>query len=459
MADVTNYTTMDLANMILQEKTNKITPENIRHDVQIFDIVGNYKGDSGGYAPRRIQFTGVGLNGTNYSYGQGFFYTGKNLDIFDAEHLDTHLATNLYYSFYGTPNINTLRGLTNWNTSNMTSFSHAFYGLGSIPNVNELANWDTSKVTSLYNCFTGCTNLRDISGLSNWNISNVRDMNNMFMYCNNLVDLSPLSNWTFNGVNIQYFTSGDNTDISTLKNCYFKDCTISYLTGGNFSKNHNAYLANNFTITGENLRLNFIFGSNNAQYAGDAYYWNGNCTGFYNVNGVYADFMFCRWGSLKTVNNIHFTNCNGTQGMFMFCRGLTDASNLNIHFATKGSTYIYLMGMFYNCTSLTDLTGMDNWTFTDSSSYTKYIGLGNMFYNCNKLTDESLYAITNFFILIAPNVAPDNQYIFYGGYSHNLAPNCVNGPFYGSNIVLNQRLNNYQLNRLYRAGYRGFGVY
>ena len=40
MADVTNYTTMDLANMILQEKTNKITPENIRHDVQIFDIVG-----------------------------------------------------------------------------------------------------------------------------------------------------------------------------------------------------------------------------------------------------------------------------------------------------------------------------------------------------------------------------------------------------------------------------------
>lgn len=68
MADVTNYTTMDLANMILQEKTNKITPENIRHDVQIFDIVGNYKGDTGAaYRPRRVQFTGVGLNTYNDS--------------------------------------------------------------------------------------------------------------------------------------------------------------------------------------------------------------------------------------------------------------------------------------------------------------------------------------------------------------------------------------------------------
>jgi hypothetical protein len=66
MPDMNNYTTMDLANMILTEKTNKITPENIRHNVQIFDIVGNYVGDEQFlYKPRRIQFTGVGLSKTN----------------------------------------------------------------------------------------------------------------------------------------------------------------------------------------------------------------------------------------------------------------------------------------------------------------------------------------------------------------------------------------------------------
>lgn len=76
MADVTNYTTMDLANMILQEKTNKITPENIRHNVQIFDIVGDYKGDEQFlYKPRRIQFTGVGLNKYNDSTFSDPHYT------------------------------------------------------------------------------------------------------------------------------------------------------------------------------------------------------------------------------------------------------------------------------------------------------------------------------------------------------------------------------------------------
>lgn len=80
MADVTNYTTMDLANMILQEKTNKITPENIRHNVQIFDIVGDYKGDEQFlYKPRRIQFTGVGLNTYNESTFSEASYTRPKL--------------------------------------------------------------------------------------------------------------------------------------------------------------------------------------------------------------------------------------------------------------------------------------------------------------------------------------------------------------------------------------------
>ena len=79
MADVTNYTTMDLANMILQEKTNKITPENIRHNVQIFDIVGDYKGDEQFlYKPRRIQFTGIGLNTYNEStFGEASYTRPK----------------------------------------------------------------------------------------------------------------------------------------------------------------------------------------------------------------------------------------------------------------------------------------------------------------------------------------------------------------------------------------------
>ena len=157
MADVTNYTTMDLANMILTEKTNKITPENIRHDVQIFDIVGNYKGDTGAsYRPRRIAFSGAGMNGTNWGYG-GFNYPGANLDIFDVTHLDTSNATNISYTFYQTPNITTLRGLENWNTDNMTSFAYAFQYKYNLTNIDAVSNWNTSNVKSMFQMFTRIT--------------------------------------------------------------------------------------------------------------------------------------------------------------------------------------------------------------------------------------------------------------------------------------------------------------
>lgn len=475
--DVNNYTTMDLANMILQEKTNKITPENIRHDVQIFDIVGNYKGDTGAaYSPQRIAFCGVGLNrgnAQNSAYITNAYYQGRNLDIFDVEHLDVSNVTNIDYSFYYTPYINTLRGLANWNTSNFTSLSNGFIYLGYLTNVNELTNWDISNVTNMANTFYGCHNLRDISGLANWDVSNVTIMCNTFSSCGNLSDLRPLTNWDWNGKNwYNTFAGCPITDVpenkyvsgstfrntfsgssycNILNNFYFNNCTINGIFGAHYTKASNNNW--NFTLRGENIWCGCLFSNsyNLSNNNSDVY----NITHTGNIEADYCTFPYAyhRMQDLSYGDNINLRNAISLHYMFGNCDKFVNAGNMNIHIAS--SDYINLNGMFYYDTNLVDVTCMENWTFTDRSVYNHYIYLPNMFYRCNNLSNESLYAITNFLIKIAPNVVQNSQY----SNGLNLSNLCSNAIFTGTNIQINARLNTTQLNRLYMAGYRGFGMY
>ena len=497
MADVTNYTTMDLANMILQEKTNKITPENIRHDVQIFDIVGNYKGDTGAsYSPRRIQFTGVGLNGNNYSYSQGWQYPGQNLDIFDAEHLDTSNARNINYSFYGTPQITTLRGLSNWNTSNFNSLENGFTGAYNLRDISQLANWDTGNVLTMSSLFSGQRNINNFDSLANWNVSSCTNFDYMFSSCNNLSNTEFMNNWTFSndrksvvgmfaycnnlhdvtGMPDEFFNNlncynyysggsgifmnspitnfgdrhivnctfngifGNNVNLSILNNCYFSYSSISYITSMQATKDIN-FVCN---INGDHLGLGSMFRCSDAT---NRFYYNQPSIGYINVDNVYAGYMFSASAELYNILGIHFTNCNSTEWMFCNCININTLNNINIHFASKYR--LNLQYMFENCYRLVDTTAFDNWTFTDTSNQTRYIYINYMFYNCKNLSNNSVYAITNFLINIAPNVVSQCM---------NLSSSNYNGPFGGS-IMINNVLDNTQLNRLVMAGYYGFGTY
>ena len=479
MADVTNYTTMDLANMILTEKTNKITPENIRHDVQIFDIVGNYKGDTGAaYAPRRIQFTGIGLNranSQNSAYITNPNYEGRNLDIFDVEHLDVSNATNIDYSFYCTRYINTLRGLANWDTTHFTDLCNGFIYLSNLTNVDELANWNVSNVTNMANTFMGCSNISDWNGVANWDTSHVVNMYNTFCGCSNMRDLSALDNWsfdnkyfgnTFMGTNISNFgnnrtiynttfgnTFSPNTNFMELNKWYFNECSLYAISGFSYTKSMGNNM--NFLLQGENVSINGMFISDRYGPNNNSYSWKYNIynTGNYNIINGSASSTFAGQMDLNNVQNIYITNCSTTESMFSYCKNITSAGNMNIHFSTT-TDKLSLNYMFYFCNNLVDTTCMENWTFTDRSPQIRYVQVSSMFYGCSNLSDNSLYAITNFLLLIAPNVY-NSQYVN----GLNLSNLCSNAIFTGTNIQINQRLNNYQLNRLYMAGYRGFGTY
>lgn len=174
-----------------------------------------------------------------------------------------------------------------------------------------------------------------------------------------------------------------------------------------------------------------------------------NYTGSYNITNCTCHYMFANQQNLNFVQNINLRNCNNAYLMFFYCNNITTlGNNMNIHFASSGQ--LNLMQMFCGCVKLTDVTCIENWTFTDASSSSRYINAFQMFGYCNNLSDASLNAVANLLITFAPNMLSGCM---------NLSNSNAYGAFGATNIQINSRLSTEYLNRLYVAGYRGFGTY
>ena len=65
-------------------------------------------------------------------------------------------------------------GLSNWDTSSVTTLSFTFSGATSFTG-DGLSNWDTSSVTTLHSTFYGATSFTG-DGLSNWDTSSVTNL-------------------------------------------------------------------------------------------------------------------------------------------------------------------------------------------------------------------------------------------------------------------------------------------
>lgn len=96
--------------------------------------------------------------------------------------------------------LTTLKGLENWNVSNVKKMDAAFEECSSLTDISALSKWDTSNVTSMGSMFYRCRVLGGLSPLANWNTSNVTSMSYMFAYCYALKDASPIKNWNIAAV-------------------------------------------------------------------------------------------------------------------------------------------------------------------------------------------------------------------------------------------------------------------
>ena len=99
-------------------------------------------------------------------------------------------VTSTAMMLYQYTDIESVIGLGNLNTENVTYMYKMFYGCKSLKSL-DLSGFDTKNVTNMYDMFSGCESLETID-LSGFDTKNVTDMSQMFEGCESLetIDLS-----------------------------------------------------------------------------------------------------------------------------------------------------------------------------------------------------------------------------------------------------------------------------
>ena len=171
----------------------------------------------------------------------------KNI-IFD-ESFKTYAPTSLREFFKNCKALETISGLENLNTANVTDMNYMFSGCSALTSL-DLKNFKTARVKHMYYMFSGCSALTSLD-LKNFNTENVTDMYNMFDGCSDLTSLD-LTNFNTTKVtnmsNMFSFcsalTSLDLTNFSTANvermQEMFKGCSTL----------QSIYVSDNFVVTG-----------------------------------------------------------------------------------------------------------------------------------------------------------------------------------------------------------------
>ncbi len=101
------------------------------------------------------------------------------------------------YWFYGFKYCTEFNGLSNLNTSEVTSIDSMFESCEVVKSL-DVSSWDVSNVTAMRGVFALCYKLSDLN-VSGWDVSSVTKMNNLFHDCNNLTSID-VSGWDTSSV-------------------------------------------------------------------------------------------------------------------------------------------------------------------------------------------------------------------------------------------------------------------
>ena len=122
-----------------------------------------------------------------------------NLSKLDVSESD---VTDMSGMFSDLSSLNSLEGLSSWNTSSVTDMGGMFSSCEKLTSL-DLSGWDTSKVADMSNMFNACSALTSLD-LRGWDTSNVTNMSSMFNYCILLTSLEGLGSWNTSKVTNMY---------------------------------------------------------------------------------------------------------------------------------------------------------------------------------------------------------------------------------------------------------------
>ena len=128
-----------------------------------------------------------------------YMFSGcSSLESIDLSRLETENVTLMEAMFSNCTSLTSL-DLSNFKTGNVTEMTGLFYGCSGLTSL-DLSNFDTSSVTIMRGMFYICNGLQTVD-LTNFNTSNVMNMTAMFEGCSSLTSLDLSS---FNTVNVEY---------------------------------------------------------------------------------------------------------------------------------------------------------------------------------------------------------------------------------------------------------------
>ncbi len=132
-----------------------------------------------------------GLDVSNLRDMGSMFANCSWLKSLDVSGWDTSNATTMSFMFVNDSQLTTIKGIENWNVSNVRNMMSMFAGVS--VEYLDLSKWDTSKVTDMSYMFNQTRALKSVNA-SGWDTSNVTNMSNMFIN-NDTLEWLDASNW------------------------------------------------------------------------------------------------------------------------------------------------------------------------------------------------------------------------------------------------------------------------
>ncbi len=277
----------------------------------------------------------VKIMGGTYSTVSGMFSGCTNLEeIKGLEVFDTSNVTNMGHMFYNCSSLISL-DLSGFNTLQVGNMNRMFQGCSSLEKL-DISNFNTSKVTTMEIMFSGCSSLTSLD-LSGFDTSQVGNMHRMFESCSSLKYLN-LSKW-------------DTGKVTNMSNMFHGCSSLTSLDLSSF---------NTLKVTA----------------MGD---WNGGM------------FMGCtNLKSIKFGENFVTSNVTNFGGMFAGCSSLETLDLTYFDMRQKTAIISWNGGFFQNCTSLKSIKFGPNFTLENVTALGRDDANAGMFSGCSSLTELDL---------------------------------------------------------------------
>ena len=292
------------------------------------------------------------LNTTNVSSLSAMFDDCASLKSIDLSDLKTSNVTDISYMFEGynyDMSLTEIIGLDKLDTSKVTNMSGMFNNCSKLTKLD--TNFDTSNVTDMSAMFQKCSSLTNITNINKFNTENVTNMEYMFYKCTSLTEL-----------NLSEFKTGNVEKMNNM----FKDCSgLTSLNIDNFDTKKVTDMSDMFNNCSSLTNLNV--GSFKTE----------------NVTDMHDMFKDCFNLRSLSVTNFDTRNVTDMSQMFWQCKTLEniDVSSFNTSKVTD------MLGMFGGNDvkmALTEIKGLENFDTTEVTN------MAGMFQLCANLTSLNL---------------------------------------------------------------------